>query len=495
MNSVALPASATASALGAEVDLVRQAARGNAESFEELYRRHSQPAWRLAQAVAVDRDGAIGAVGEGFGRSLRSLRRQSRLDSETYRPLLLAAVYKAAVDHVHSHSAPTPPFAARSLPKGKGAHTKGANSALVDAAFRSLPERWRAAVWLADAESMDADRIAPILGVSAAVATQLITRGRRGLAGRFTQARRPEPDHLGSALRAVEVAVPASLADEAVARWRALVTDPSARFAPLTGWMNDRAVRPLWVSVGGLMGLGLIGLGIVGQNSSVNNGPVATGSLPAANAPGVNPLASRNGLGGLLGGGLGSIAPNGGLNPFALGSSGGGFGSTPTFGNFPNGSVAPGSGNTTPAPGTNNPPPPSTGIPGVPGIPPGIIPSPTPPVSAQGTTVVNSPVLSVTNNGGLAGTTNVNVNSAVTGPVATVTVGCPSSGIGLNVAGIPVGCQTGAPPAPSGSAGVNPAPVTSGTTSSSGSSTTPLAPVTSTVNNTLNTVTKLVPGL
>ena len=487
MNSVALPASATASALGAEVDLVRQAARGNAESFEELYRRHSQPAWRLAQAIAVDRDGAIGAVGEGFGRSLRSLRRQSRLDSETYRPLLLAAVYKAAVDHVHSHSAPTPPFAARSLPKGKGAHTKGANSALLDAAFRSLPERWRAAVWLADAESMDADRIAPILGVSSAVATQLITRGRRGLAGRFTQARRPEPDHLGSALRAVEVAVPANLADEAAARWQALVSDASARFAPLTGWMNERAVRPLWVSVGGLMGLGLIGLGIVGQNSSVNNGPVATGSLPAANAPGVNPLASKNGLGGIIGGGIGSVAPNSGLNPFALGSSGGGFG--PTFGNLPNGSIAPGNGNTTPPPGTN--PPPSSPLPGTPNLPINLPPA-TPPVSAQGTTVVNSPLLSVTNNGGLTGTTNVNVNSAVTGPVATVTVGCPSSGVGLNVAGIPVGCQTGTPPAPSGSPGVTPGPVTGGTTSSSTSSASPLAPVTSTVNN---VVTKLVPGL
>ncbi|HEX4862683.1 MAG TPA: sigma-70 family RNA polymerase sigma factor [Acidimicrobiales bacterium] len=480
MNSVALPVSATAPALGAEVDLIRQAARGNEESFEELYRRHSQTAWRLAQAVALDREGAVGAVGEGFGRSLRSLRRQSRLDSETYRPLLLAAVYKAALDHVHSHTTPTPAFAVRSIPKGKGAHSKGANAALLDAAFRSLPERWRAALWLADAESMDADRIAPILGVSATVATQLITRGRRGLSGRFTQARRPEPDHLGSALRGVAVAVPANLADEAVARWRALVTDAGARFAPLTGWMNERAVRPLWVSVGGLMGLGLIGLGIVGQGSSVNNGPVATGSLPAANGAGVNPLAAR-GLAGLAGG-IGSVAPNSGLNPFFLGSSGGGSGST--FGNtLPNGSVASGNGSNTPT-GGGNPPPsqPGTGIPNLPiSLPPA-----SPPVSPQGTTVVNSPLLSVTNSGT---TTNLNVNSATTGPVATVTVGCPSSGVGLNVAGIPVGCQTGTPPPPSGSVGVNPPPATS---PSGGASSTGLAP---TVQKVTNTVNGLVSGL
>jgi hypothetical protein len=72
----------------------------------------------------------------------------------------------------------------------------------------------------------------------------------------------------------------------------------------------------------------------------------------------------------------------------------------------------------------------------------------------------------------------------VTGPVATVTVGCPSSGVGLNVGGIPIGCQTGTPPPPSNSPGVNPAPVTSGTPKSSSPSTSPLAPV-----------TKLLPGL
>ena len=481
MNSVALPASAAASALGAEVDLIRQAARGNEESFDELYRRHSQTAWRLAQAVAVDRDGAIGAVGEGFGRSLRSLRRQSRLDSETYRPLLLAAVYKAAVDHVHSQTTPTPAFAARSLPKGKGAHTKGATSALVDAAFRSLPERWRAAIWLSDAESLDAERIAPILGVSATVATQLITRGSRGLASRFTQAHRPQPDHLGTALRAVAVAVPANLAEETTARWKALVSDPSARFAPLTGWMNERAVRPLWVSVGGLMGLGLIGLGIVGQNSSVNNGPVATGSLPAANAPGVNPLASRAGLNGLAGG-IGSIAPNGGLNPLTLGSSGGtGSG---TFGTLPGGSVSSGTGNTTPTGGGT--------IPGSGGgtTTGGGPPPPPPPAASQGTTVANSPLLSVTNSGGLTGQTNVNVNSAQSGPVATVSL-CPTTSVvGLKVGNLAIGCAPTAPaPPPSNTPSLNPSGAT-GTSSSTASS--PLAPVVQTVTN---TVSGLIPKL
>ncbi len=478
MNSVALPASATAGALGAEVDLIRQAARGDEESFGELYRRHSQTAWRLAQAVAIDRDGAIAAVAEGFGRSLRSLRRQSRLDSETYRPLLLAAVYKAAVDHVHSHSTATPTFAARSVPKGKGAHAKGANAALLEAAFRSLPERWRAAVWLGDAESMEPEKMAAILGVSSAVASQLLTRGRRGLAGRFTQAHRPEPDHLGSALRPLAAAVPANLADEAAARWKALVSDAGARFAPLTGWMNERAVRPLWVSVGALMGLGLIGLGIVGQNSTVNNGGVATGALPNANAPGLNPFASKGGLAGLTGG-VGTVAPNGGLNPFFTNLGGGGNGSTNAFGTNGGGSVAPGSGGGLNNPTNGNNPPPNNTC---------TTNCTTQSVQSQGNTVLNSPVLSVTNSGGLGGTTNLNVNSGPTGSIGTVTVtptptGCTGLTTGLTGT---IGCTTQAPaPAPSQTPQASPATVapTGGTNTSSAST---LSGTTSTVTNTLS---------
>ncbi|HEX6392072.1 MAG TPA: RNA polymerase sigma factor [Acidimicrobiales bacterium] len=474
MNSVALPVSATAPALGAEVDLIRQAARGNEESFSELYRRHSQTAWRVAQAVAVDRDSAIAAVAEGFGRSLRSLRRQSRLDSETYRPLLLSAVYKAAIDHLHSHSTPTPTFAARSVPKGKGAHSKGANAALLEAAFRSLPERWRAAVWLGDVESMEAERIAAVLGVSSAVASQLLTRGRRGLAGRFAQARRPEPEHLGSALRPLAAAVPANLADEAAARWKALVSDPSARFAPLTGWMNERAVRPLWVSVGALMGLGLIGLGIVGQNSSVNNGGVATGSLPGANSPGLNPLANRGGLGGLAGG-VGTVAPNSGLNPLGLGTSGsGGSGGATTLGTNPTGSVAGGGGSG--GGGGNTPSSPTNSS--NPTQPP--VQTPTTPKPTQGQTLLNSPVASVTNSGTTA---NVNVNSAPTGNAATVTVGC-SSGVGLTVGGTTLaGCAPAGPPPPPANT------VTGPPSGGQSSATNPVSNVTKTVTNTVTGIT------
>src|SRR5579872_2755491 len=181
MNSVALPASATGPALGAEADLIRQAARGDGEAFEELYRRHGQVAWRFAQSVATDRDAAVQAVAEGFGRALRGLRRHSRMDAEGFRPFVLAAIYRAAVDNLHAHVAPTPvaPLSRSAPGKGRAARARAADAAFVEAAFRSLPERWRAAIWLSEVEAMTEDRIAPVLGVSAAVAAQLVSRSLR----------------------------------------------------------------------------------------------------------------------------------------------------------------------------------------------------------------------------------------------------------------------------------------------------------------------------
>src|SRR5580658_5445402 len=147
MNSVALPASAKSQTLSAESDLIRQAARGNVDAFDELYRRHSQTAWRLAQAVALDRDSAAAAVGDGFSKALRPHRRKRLTDGwdDVFRPSLLAAVYRSAAERGHERIAAAP--TARS-------NSKNAGTAFAEAAFRSLPERWRGAIWLSEVESL-----------------------------------------------------------------------------------------------------------------------------------------------------------------------------------------------------------------------------------------------------------------------------------------------------------------------------------------------------
>lgn len=403
---------------------MRRAARGDGEAFEELYRRHGQVAWRFARAVAADRDAAVQAVAEGFGRALRGLRRYSRMDAEGFRPFVLAAIYRAAVDNLQAHSTPTPvaPLSHSAPAKGRGARARVADAAFVEAAFRSLPERWRAAIWLSEVEAMTEDRIAPVLGVSAAVATQLVSRSHRGLVGRFEQGRRPLPDHLDSALRPLSDAVPAGLGKSVGERWAALVSDPRARFAPLTEWMSERAVRPLWVSVGGLMGLSLIGLGLVAQNTGVNSGPVASGGLPGSvNYPGINPAFSR---------GFNPITPGSGLNPFNVSSAasgGGASGSGPSAGFF-GGPTSPGTGgNGGLLGGTTPPPPPSSGGNLLNQLPPPPSPPPT-----------SNPLISTSTSGG---TTNVNVLPTSSGSTATVSLGC-STGVGLTIGGTSIGCTS-----------------------------------------------------
>jgi DNA-directed RNA polymerase specialized sigma24 family protein len=430
MNSVALPASATGTTLGAEADLIRRAARGDGEAFEELYRRHGQVAWRFGQAVAADRDAAVQAVSEGFGRALRGLRRHSRMDTEGFRPYVLAAIYRAAVDNLHSHGAPAP-----AAPSSRGARggSKSADGAFVEAAFRSLPERWRAAVWLSEVEAMSEDRIAPILGVSAPVAVQLVARARRGLVGRFEQGRRPLPAHLDASLRPLSATVPAGVGKAVGERWAALVNDPSARFAPMSAWLSERAVRPLWVSVGGLMGLSLIGLGIVGQNTGVNTGPVAGGALSGnVNAPGINPaspfgshtflpIASGAGLAG-----FGSLTPSGGA----------GFGGS---GGYPGGNTSPGGfGSGGGGGGGNGSTPPGGGSPGLPITTP-TLPITTPPTTPPSTNLLPpNPVISVTNTGSNYSATLLPTSSGGTASVST----CSSGGVGLTVGSTAVGCTT-----------------------------------------------------
>jgi DNA-directed RNA polymerase specialized sigma24 family protein len=279
MDSVALSTSASPSTLRADSELVRKAAGGDAESFGELYRRHCHPAWRLAQAVATNSEDAVQAVGEGFASALKPGRAHRRAGGSAsgFRTLLLASVYQAAVGRNHADtSAPaTVPMPRRTKPGRGGA----SDTILVDAAFRSLPDRWRGAVWLSEVEGFGPDRIAPILGVSIPVAAQLTTRGGRGLAGRFAQARRPVPDQLGSALDDIAEVLPANLAAVAESHW--LERDHRAGLEELNAWLSERAVRPLWAAVGGLTGLGLIGLGLVGQGAILST---ASGSGPNSNA-------------------------------------------------------------------------------------------------------------------------------------------------------------------------------------------------------------------
>lgn len=489
MNSVAIPATAASSALSTEAELVRQAARGDAEAFGELYRRHSQPAWRVAQAVAPDRDGAVAAFGDGFVRALRGrATRRGAAVGEPFRPAVLGSVYRSALDQAYDRSAP--PAGAR--------RARSAEAALADAAFRSLPERWRAAVWLSEVENLDADRVATVLGVSVAVATQLVARGRRGLAGRFAQAHHEMPAHIGEVLRPLALAMPANLADVTQARWAAAGSERGPVLAPVSGWLAERGVRPMAVTAGALLGLGLIGLGVVPQGSSVR---ATLGAAGIANPAGALPVHTCDGLtcpagatsnGSASGGGFYSTQTSytsGSRSALYGGGSGGpgGFGSYGAYGSpaggGAGGSGAGGAGSSTGG-GTAGG---GTGGGGTTGgtTTGGSGGSGTGTNSGGGSGGTTQTLLSVGGVGSVTqtgGATTVSLVPSGSSSLLSTTVGC-SGTLGVSVAGTTlVGCGTG-------STSTSPT-----TTAPAPTTTTTISPLTSTVGGVTSTVGGVVSG-
>jgi DNA-directed RNA polymerase specialized sigma24 family protein len=391
VSTVALPAVTAPSPLGSEAELIKRASRSDQAAFTELYRRHAQTAWRLAQAVTPAHPEAAASVADGFVRVLRAVRRHRVSVDDPFRPLLLAGVYRSAIDRLRSNDAPPAPLA------------RSADLALPGAAFRSLPERWRAAVWLTEVEGLAPERLAPILAVSPAVAAQLAARGQRALLDRFRQAGQGAPESLGAVLRPLAASLPASLADVATSAWRSSVaSDHAGRLVPSVGWVGQHAVAPLRLAVVGVLALGVVSVGVLSQRTTLPGaGPVAGGAPGASGQAGVSFLnnsayssgfpgdaglllglgGSPGGFGlslssgsGLLlgaGGGVPPVSPPGGGS--ATGGTGGGHGggATPPGGGTPGVPAAPGSPSTTAPPTTLSPPTtvpsttPSTTLPGV----------------------------------------------------------------------------------------------------------------------------------
>lgn len=275
--SAATPPQGTAAVFGAEADLIRRAARSDEAAFNELYRRHAQTAWRLAQAVSSTTGDAAASVADGYSRVLRGVRRRRVSASDPFRPLVLSGVYCAAMDRVRRRE---------QTPAASGGSDGGSQLGLAGAVYRSLPERWRAALWLTEVEGLTADQMAPVLGVSAAVAAQLAGRGRRAMADRYRQAGSDMPRPLGPELKPLAAGVPAGLAAMAVESWRSSVAgDATGRLVPSVGWLGEHAVAPLRLAAVGILALGVVSVGVISQRGGLSGtGPVAAGGPPGASS-------------------------------------------------------------------------------------------------------------------------------------------------------------------------------------------------------------------
>ncbi|HEX9970370.1 MAG TPA: sigma-70 family RNA polymerase sigma factor, partial [Acidimicrobiales bacterium] len=173
--------------------LAALAADGDVPAFEELYRRHAQAAWRVAQAVTRNAEDASDAVAEAFTRVLKALPAGRLRDNANFRSYLLTSTRNAALD-VHRRTGRVKStdddtvFDSASGDVPSDAAIDKADLAMVAAAFSNLPERWRSVLWLTEVEGIPAREAAGMLGVSANGVAQLAVRARAGLRERFLQA-------------------------------------------------------------------------------------------------------------------------------------------------------------------------------------------------------------------------------------------------------------------------------------------------------------------
>jgi DNA-directed RNA polymerase specialized sigma24 family protein len=451
MNPTAAPAESAS--LISDAELAHRAAEGDRPSFQELYARHAMATWQFAQAVAADGDEAAKAVTEGFVRVLRIVRRGRTAAADHFRPYVMAATYRTAIEQAEASGQAVSEETRPAL--GGPAAPDLPNDQLLVESFYSLPERWRAALWLTEAAGLSVDQAAPILGVTPAAASQLATRGHAALRNRFARVHRAdELPILGPSLRAAAMPVPAGLGGRVDGRWRKAMAAERWRSAGPAGWLAERAPRPLAACAVALLAIGLIGLGVVGERSGPSGfntsplavpaavGPSETITLSGSNNPLQTPASGLSNRTRAAAGGS-SVALGAVDRSLATaGSAPGGAGSTRSRRTGSPGSPRSGSGGT---PGSGGGPvtgPPTTRPPST-TLPPTSGPTPQPPTTPAPPTTRPPVILAAASiDLGSGISTAVSLGSCTGLAVGTLSLGCapPTSapGVGLTLLGIPL---------------------------------------------------------
>lgn len=168
-----------------DADLVAEVRSGNEEASGELFRRH----YDAALGFAIKLAGATLApdlVSDAFAKVFAVLRRGGGPDV-SFRPYLLTTVRRTHIDHLRRTRREVPVDLVEEFAGGQ------AGLVLVDdpdarfetnailRAFRSLPERWQTALWLAVVEKEPLERVAQHLGMNANSVAALSFRAREGL--------------------------------------------------------------------------------------------------------------------------------------------------------------------------------------------------------------------------------------------------------------------------------------------------------------------------
>ena len=143
--------------------LVERSRAGDARALDELWQRHYRSGVRVARqytSIAVD-----DVVAEAFVQCHERQLAGRGLDG-AYRPLFYSQIRAVAGTRLGVPADASAAALARTL---------------TARAFESLPGRWRAVLWYLEVEGMDPHEAAPLLGMSANAAAELLYRARAGI--------------------------------------------------------------------------------------------------------------------------------------------------------------------------------------------------------------------------------------------------------------------------------------------------------------------------
>lgn len=170
------------SAQDTEADLIVRARAGDTGAWGVLYERHSPGARRFARRIAGPCD-AEDLVSVAFERTFGAISRGGGpLDS--FRAYLMTAVRHAYVSHVRIDSRYAWTSNQERLDAALFAPDATeliAESTILAAAFRELPERWQAVLWQSAVEGASASELASRYGITRNSMSALTYRAREGL--------------------------------------------------------------------------------------------------------------------------------------------------------------------------------------------------------------------------------------------------------------------------------------------------------------------------
>ncbi|MGN7950236.1 sigma-70 family RNA polymerase sigma factor [Microbacterium sp. 22215] len=173
-------------------DLVRATRAGDSRAYGVLWDRHSPAALRAARSItsSIDPDDL---VSEAFAKTFSAIRNGGG-PTEAFRPYLFAAVRSAAATWGGKQKDLALDYIDE-LPVDDAEDSLDllSDRALLTAAFKDLPERWRTLLWYLEVEGMKPREIAPLMGMTPNAVSVLATRAREGFKVAWLHAHIKEP--------------------------------------------------------------------------------------------------------------------------------------------------------------------------------------------------------------------------------------------------------------------------------------------------------------